>query len=129
MEQENLNTEERLVKELSHPLFSSKGWIKLVGILLLIYGVFIALTIVGLVIAWLPIWLGVLLIQSANRISEAHLSGNRLALIKAQSHLGTYFTIYGVLALVGIIISIVALIVALSTGLLTHLQDLRPDYY
>ena len=34
MDNEQLNTEERTIREVSHPLYSSKGWIKLVGILL-----------------------------------------------------------------------------------------------
>lgn len=129
MENELRNKEEQLVKELNHPLHSSKGWIKLVGILLLIYGIFVALTIVGIVIAWLPIWLGILLLQSSNRIAEAQLNGDKLAMIKAQSNLGTYFTIYGVLTLVGIIMGIVVFIIAISTGLLTELQNFDPDYY
>lgn len=110
-------------------MYSSKGWIKLVGVLLLIYGIFIAITIVGIVIAWLPIWLGILLIQVSNRLTDAQLSGDKFALIKAQSNLGTYFTIYGVLALVGIIITVVVFIVALSTGFLANLDEFRPDYY
>jgi hypothetical protein len=126
---ENQNTEERVVKEVSHPLFSSKGWIKLVGILLLIYGIFGALTIVGIVFAWLPIWLGILLIQASNRIADAQYSGDKMAMIKAQSNLGTYFTIYGVITLIGIIFMVIFLIVVVSTGLLTQLEDLAPDYY
>jgi hypothetical protein len=129
MESEILNTEEKIVKELSHPLFSSKGWIKLVGVLLLIYGIFAALTLVGIIIAWLPIWLGILLIQSSNRIADAQLSGDKFAMIKAQSNLGTYFTIYGVLTLLGVIFGIIAFIIVLSTGILTHLDEFRPDYY
>jgi hypothetical protein len=129
MENENINVEERVVKEVSHPLYSSKGWLKLVGILLLIYGIFAALTIVGLLIAWLPIWLGVLLLQASNRISDAQLTGDKFALIKAQSNLGTYFTIYGVLAILGIIIGVIAFIVGITTGILANLEDFRPDYY
>jgi hypothetical protein len=126
---ENQNTEERVVKEVSHPLYSSKGWIKLVGVLMLIYGIFGALTIVGIVFAWLPIWLGILLIQVSNKVTDAQYTGDKMAMIKAQSNLSTYFTIYGVLTLIGIIFMVIFLIVAVSTGLLTQLEDLAPDYY
>jgi hypothetical protein len=129
MENEHLNTEERTIREVSHPLYSSKGWIKLVGVLLLIYGIFAAMTLVGIIIAWLPIWLGILLIQASNRIADAQLSGDKMAMIKAQSSLGTYFTIYGVLILLGIIFMVVFFIVALSTGFLTSLEEFAPDYY
>ena len=76
MENENLNIEQKVVREVSLPLFSSKGWIKFLGILMIIYGVIAAMTIVGIIFAWLPIWLGVLLNQTANRIEQAHLAGD-----------------------------------------------------
>lgn len=129
MENENFQIEERLVREISLPIFSSKGWVKLLGILMLVYGIFLALSIVGIIIAWLPIWLGILLMQASSRINIAHLSGSKEALIKAQNNLSTYFTVYGVLALIGIIGSLIAVIVVLSTGVLTHLDEFRNDFY
>ncbi len=128
METDKLEFEENLVKEISYPLFSSKGWIKFLGILMLIYGIFVAISIVGIVIAWLPIWLGVLLIQTSSRIEQAQAQGNKAALIKAQNSLSTYFTVYGVLALIGIIITVVVTIVFFATGMFAHFQELVPDY-
>lgn len=92
MEIENHNQEEILIKEISLPLFNSKGCIKFLGILMIIYGGFVALSIVGLVITWLPIWLGVLSNKAANKIEQAHYSGNKLELMEAHKNLGTYFT-------------------------------------
>ena len=96
---------------------------------MLVYGIFLALSIVGIIIAWLPIWLGILLMQASSRIKEAHLAGSKEALIKAQNNLSTYFTVYGVLALIGIIGSLIAVIVVLSTGVLSHLDEFRNDFY
>jgi uncharacterized membrane protein len=129
MENENQNTEEQLVRDISLPMFSSKGWIKFLGIIMLIYGIFAAISIVGILIAWLPIWIGVLLLQASSRIEQAHLSGSKESLIRAQNSLSTYFTVYGVLALIGIIISVVFTIVFFATGMFAHLQDLTPNYY
>lgn len=129
MENDNLNIEQKVVREVSLPLFSSKGWIKFLGILMIIYGVIAAMTIVGIIFAWLPIWLGVLLNQTANRIEQAHLSGDSVAMIKAQNSLSTFFTIYGVLALIGIIFGIIFIVVAISTGFLYNLPELIQENY
>lgn len=129
MEIENQNIEKNLIHEISNPLFQSKSWIKFLGILMLIYGIFIALSIVGLIIAWLPIWIGILLMQVASRIEQAQKLGNKIALIKAQSSLSTYFTVYGVMALIGLIFFVVGTIVFLATGMLTQIMDIVPDYY
>ena len=129
MENDNVNIEQKVVREVSLPLFSSKGWIKFLGILMIIYGVIAAMTIVGIIFAWLPIWLGVLLNQTANRIEQAHYSGDSVAMIKAQNSLSTYFTIYGVLALLGIVAAIIGIIVLVSTGLLYNIPDLMQENY
>jgi hypothetical protein len=129
MENDMLNTEERIVQEISHPLYNSKGWIKLIGIMMVIYGVLVALSVFGIIIAWLPIWLGIILIQVAGRIADARASGNKMALIKAQQSLSTYFTIYGVLILIGLIGIAVMIIVFLSIGIPDNIQDFTGDYY
>lgn len=129
MENDMLNTEEKIVQEISHPLYNSKGWIKLIGIMMLIYGVLVALSIFGIIIAWLPIWLGIVLMQVAGRIDEAQRSGNKVALIKAQQSLSTYFTIYGVLILIGLIAIAVAAVVFMSIGLPYDFQDIQSDFY
>ena len=95
------------IKDLSQPLASGKGWMKFVGIVSIIHGALIALSIIGIVIAWLPIWIGVLLMQSANAIERAQLSGDADALKESLARLRTYFVVLGVLILVGIIISAV----------------------
>ena len=129
MDIENQNIEKNLVHEISNPIYQSKSWIKFLGILMLIYGIFVALSIVGIIIAWLPIWLGILLMQVASRIEQAQQMGDKVALIKAQNSLSTYFTVYGVLALIGLIIFAVMMIVFFATGMMTQLQELVPDYY
>jgi hypothetical protein len=129
MENENLNVEDRVVKEISYPIFSSKGWIKLLGILMLIYGVVAALSIIGIIVAWLPIWLGILLIQVSSKTELAQLTGSKEALIKAQNSLSTFFTVYGVLALIGIIGWAIFLIVFFATGLFYKIPEMIPEYY
>ncbi|WP_267222201.1 DUF5362 domain-containing protein [Dyella silvae] len=98
------------IKDLSQPLGSGKGWMKFVGIMFIIQGAITALTIVGIVIAWLPIWTGVLLMQSASALERAQLSGDSDALKESLGRLRTYFVIQGVLYLVGIAFAILYVI-------------------
>ena len=73
---------------------------------IIVQGVVTALTIVGLLIAWLPIWTGVLLVQSAGALENAQLSGDAFALKESFAKLRTYFVIQGVLYLVGIVLMV-----------------------
>jgi hypothetical protein len=98
-----------VIRELSVPLYQCKGWMKLVGVMSIIGGALQALTIIGIVIAWLPIWTGVLLFQSASAVEQAYQAGNRDAMTRSLSKLKTYFIITGVLTLIGIAVVILAL--------------------
>ena len=101
--------EQQLIREVSAPLFAAKGWMKFLGVLMIVYGVLMAITVVGIIICWLPIWIGVLLFQTATAMESTQASGSKMELYGAMSKLKTYFTIYGVLALIGIIVSIIAI--------------------
>lgn len=103
-------TQNHAIQDLSQPLASGKGWMKFVGIVFIIQGALTAITIVGILIAWLPIWIGVLVMQSAGAIERAQLSGDALALKEALAKLRTYFVIQGVLILVGIVLWVLAMI-------------------
>lgn len=94
------------VQDLVQPLASGKGWMKFVGIMFIIQGALTAITIIGILIAWLPIWIGVLLMQSAGALERAQLSGDTLAVKEALARLRTYFVIQGVLYIVGIAVMV-----------------------
>lgn len=101
------------------PIYASKGWMKLVGVLLIVQGAIVALSIIGLVIAWLPIWIGVLLMRSAKKAEEAYLVGGEVEAIESLASLKTVFTIYGVVSIIGIgfmILYIVLLVVLIASG-------------
>ncbi len=91
------------IREIAAPLYGAKFWMQLVGVMMIIYGVLIAITIVGLIFAWLPIWLGVLLFQTAKAVELAYSSEDEASFLAAMGKLKTYFTIMGVLTLIGLI--------------------------
>lgn len=110
MEENNsLNQEKDLIQEVSLPIFKAKGWMKLIGIVSIIYGIAIIFTIVGIAICWLPIWLGILLLKASKSIEIAQINGDRQQLNVSLSNIKTYFVINGILLLIGLIGFIIAL--------------------
>jgi hypothetical protein len=98
------------ISELSAPLAAAKGWMKFVGVMFIIQGALTALSIVGIIVAWLPIWIGVLVLQSTTAIERAQFNNDAEALKEALSRLKTYFIIQGVFYLVGIVIAAIYIV-------------------
>jgi hypothetical protein len=97
------------VSNVMRPLSDAAGWMKLLGTLSIIQGVLIALTIIGLVIAWLPIWMGILLNRAADQAKAAHATGDEGHAITATKSLQTIFKVYGVILMIVIVVYGVAL--------------------
>lgn len=95
-----------------------KGWLKLLGIVQIVAGILQALSIVGIIWAWLPIWMGIILNSAGNKAQEFAEKGDPQALAEFTGKLKLYFIISGVM----MIISLVA--VALSLIILTVLAIL-----
>jgi hypothetical protein len=108
-----------LLREVSLPLYQSKGWMKFLGVMSMIQGVVMVFTVVGIIIAWLPIWVGVILYQSASAMERAYATGNKEAFHDSLGRLKTYFLIQGIITLLGIIIALFAF----SLGMLGVILD------
>ena len=116
-------TESDLIRDLSFPLIEAKGWMKLLGVVMIVYGVIIALSIVGIIVAWLPIWLGVLLFKAAGYAETARMTGERLQLVEALRRIRTYFVINGVLLLIGLVVVAIIFIFGLG-GMMWGLNNM-----
>ncbi|MFI0471823.1 DUF5362 family protein [Halomonas sp. HMF6819] len=88
-----------LLKSIAEPLYRGKLWMQLIGVMLILGGVLTAITVVGIIVAWIPIWAGVVLFQAASASQRAYQSGDERELRFALSKLKTHFTIFGVLVL------------------------------
>ncbi len=86
------------------------GWLKFLGVVNIIMGVFVALSIIGIIVAWLPIWLGVLLFQAGNQITEARISRNYYHLVTMMQKFKMYFMIQGILLLISLIFAVIGFI-------------------
>jgi len=108
------------IEQLRANIKETKGWMKLLGILSIIDGALMALSLVGIVVAWLPIWIGVLLTQAASRGDEFVTKTTPADLIEYHSKLKTVFTILGIVAIIALIglgiTLIIGLIVLIAGG-------------
>ncbi len=95
----------RSIQELSSPLFEARGWLKFLGVLSIINGILTALSVVGIIVAWLPIWMGVLMYQAGSSIDSAGQFGDRFAFLNSLGSLKTYFVLQGVLTLIGLLLA------------------------
>lgn len=110
--------EDNQIKELSLPIYSAKGWMKFLGVMYIISGALVALSIIGIVVAWIPIWIGVLLFQSASAVERANTSGEQDALMQSLGKIKTYFVINGVLMLIALIFYAIMFFVIGAAGIM-----------
>jgi len=95
------------------------GWMKFIGIMTIIGGALNALSIVGILWAWVPIWLGVVLNQAGSKASEYAEKGDTASLDGMTGKLRFYFMLSGIVMIISIAVGImvgVAWIVLLATG-------------
>jgi hypothetical protein len=92
----------------------NSGWIKFLGIVLIIVGIPTAILLVGL----LYIWLGMMLVQAANAVEREGEAG----LLQFVGKLGLYFKVYAILTIIGLILSAVMIGVALF-GVLSGFEN------
>lgn len=93
---------------------NAKGWMKFLGVITIIIGILYALTIVGILVAWIPIWMGILLLQAGNKIDEATIHNNPTALVEMMAKIRVYFTIQGILLLISVAGVIFLLVAGIS---------------
>ncbi len=123
--------ESQVVKELSVPIYQAKGWLKFLGVLMIIAGIGQALSLVGIIIAWLPIWMGVLLYQAGSNIESAAQLGDKFGFLRSMGSLKTYFVLNGVMTLLSIVLALLMVCIAFILPLLgiTLIPWLDPNYY
>ncbi len=88
--------------------------ILILAVLLFIAALIIGITIVGIVIAWIPCWLGIILINFMKCVRTASRSGEFTDLNQALIHLNLYFKIMGILLL--ILLAVYGVILILGTA-------------
>jgi hypothetical protein len=106
------------------------GWMKFMGIMTIIGGCLQAISIVGLVIAWLPIWMGVVLTKAGSKAGEYADKGDFASLEGMTGQLKTYFTISGIMIIISFAVAIIAAIAwAILIGLGVFSSSSLMEYF
>ncbi|MCB1051783.1 MAG: hypothetical protein H6510_16200 [Acidobacteria bacterium] len=98
------------------PLVRSVGWIRFLGVMSIIMGVFAVLSIWGILIAWIPIWFGSLLMQTANHLDNGTYYQGMESLAKS-------LKLQGILIIIYIAIFVLAIGLAIALPLMTKLAE------
>jgi hypothetical protein len=96
------------------------GWMKFLGIVNIVGGALNALSIIGILWAWLPIWVGIVLMQASSRAGEYAERGDAASLGAFMGRLKTYFAISGIAIIISLalsVISVIAVVVLMAAGL------------
>ena len=105
----------------------SKSWMKFLGIVMIIVGALSAITIIGILWAWLYIWLGIILLQASAMANELYSNGSQKVLVEYQRKISTFFQIVGIWTLVSILIAIIFIILAAIIGI--QIPDFNNYFY
>ena len=115
-----MQNEENNVQAIMQPLVNGSLWMKLAAVLMIIAGALQALTIIGILWAWVPIWMGVLLFQAAGAADQAARSGEAGHAVLASDKLRLFFMIQCIVMLVGLVVGLIGFMIggmAVFTGL------------
>ncbi len=108
---------EQVVNDIAYEVKKSRGWMKFLGIVMIISGALSALSIVGIVFAWLPIWMGVLLTQAAGYAEKFANLKDANALKTMLSKLRVFFLIQGIVLIVSIVITVLVIVFYIIFGI------------
>lgn len=118
-ESQPLNTQTKSldIKRLVYPLYQSLLWIRVFAACLILYGALITVTGVGVLIAWLPMWIGVILFLASKSIATAYNENDEEAFVQTISRLKTIFITLGLSSVALIIASIFLIKYAVDNSL------------
>ena len=108
------------------PASEAKSWLKFIGAVCIALGALQALTIFGLVVAWLYIWLGVLLWQAGDRAGMAAQLNDAGLLEQYLQKIKTIVVIVGVLVAIGMVMTVISFIMVFAFGWLATLMEIFP---
>ena len=112
------------IKRLSAIIATGSVWMKLLAITMFLLGLLLTISIVGLLIAWLPLWQGINLCGAANRAKQAVYTGSEHDLIQALDKIRRSFTIGFFLIVALGIFYLVLTAVGMMMGGMSALQGL-----
>jgi hypothetical protein len=110
------------------PAYEAKGWLKFLGATCVVVGGLQALTIVGLLVAWVYIWAGVLLWQAGDRAGQATARHDAFMLEQYLQKLKTVIVIGGVVTAIGVLFAVFAILLMLTVGWVSWMAAIREAF-
>ena len=110
------------------PLYLSKGWMKFLGVVLIGIGVLYGLSIIGLIIAWPMVWMGILLFQAAKHAEAGYIGDDEPLLMAAQWKVKKFFVIAGISTLVYLVIMLAIFAIVFGLGALFSIGAFLGDW-
>jgi len=101
------------IKKYSVFLYNSRGWIKFAGVVSIIQGIMTFLSLWGIIICWLPIWMGSLLLKASNQIRIAYETEKEDEFISATEMLAKYFKLISIFTIIFTCIAFLGIIAAI----------------
>lgn len=80
-------------------VYRTRIWWRIIGVFLILSGALVTVTGIGVLVAWLPLWLGVLLLKAAEAAATAHRHDDMAMLLLAIGRMRTVFAVLAGLAL------------------------------
>ncbi len=103
-----------IVQYLASPIYRARGWIRFLAVLGFIAGGLYAITIVGLLFAWIPVLIGVFLWQAASAVEAGYNERSAEKVHAGQDKLRLAIMTYAITLIVGFVLGIIFLGSALS---------------
>ncbi len=94
------------------PLYRARKWMKFAGVLSIIQGVIQMISLWGILICWIPIWMGAALLSATNCVTRAYETDSEDEFTTAMQKLATYFRIFGIMALLLLIVAAGGIVMA-----------------
>ena len=125
-----VNTDTMLLDKLRATAGSMAAWLKFLGIVNIIKAIFVIISsmFIGIIFAWIPLWMGIVLFQAGSRASIAALSGRSEELVPMIDKLKLYFIISAIEMIVYIII-LIFIILIFGAAFMTMFHEFRQMAY
>ncbi|MGF1667286.1 MAG: DUF5362 family protein [Acidimicrobiia bacterium] len=111
-----------IVRQIIEPLYRARVWMKFLAVLGFVVGGLYMLTIVGVVVAWIPILIAVFVWQAASAAEVAYSAGSAADARRSLDRLRLVFITYGLLTALTIGLFVLLLAAGLGLGLLEQAE-------
>lgn len=103
------------LRDIIEPLYRSRFWMQLLGVMLILTGLLTALSIVGIVVAWIPVWAGVALFQASGAAKRGYENNSESDIKQTMAKLRTYFLISGIMTLIYVLFMVASMVLGLGS--------------